>query len=133
MKCSAVIAVTILTVFSLCLPILSYSEPQARVLPQTLDQLADEAETIVHGHIISIRLEPHPQLKNLITVVVTMSVTQTYKGTKRSSLVFRQYALDADQTHRSSGYSKGQEIVLFLRPVSQYGLTSPAGLEQGRF
>jgi hypothetical protein len=24
-------------------------------------------------------------------------------------------------------------MVLFLRPVSEYGLTSPAGLEQGRF
>jgi hypothetical protein len=133
MKCSAVVAVTILAVVFLCLPITSYSEPEARVLPRTLVQLADEAETIVHGYIISTQFEPHPQLRNLMTFVVTMSVTQTYKGAKHTSLVFRQYALDADQTHASSGYSKGQEVILFLRPVSQYGLTSPAGLEQGRF
>jgi hypothetical protein len=68
-----------------------------------------------------------------MTVVVTMSVAETYKGAKHSSLVFRQYALNADQMHASTGYSKGQEVILFLRPVSEYGLTSPAGLEQGRF
>jgi hypothetical protein len=95
--------------------------------------LADEAETIVHGYIISTRAEPHPQLKNLMTVVVTMSIADTYKGARRSSLVFRQYAVDAVQYHSLNDYRKGQEIVLFLRPVSEYGLTSPAGLEQGRF
>ncbi|MGH9515886.1 MAG: hypothetical protein ACRD3P_09450 [Terriglobales bacterium] len=133
MKWSAVFAVTILAVFFLCLPITSYSEPEARVLPRTLDQLADESETIVHGYIVSTQFEPHPQLKNLMTVVVTMTVTETYKGAKRTSLVFRQYALDAGQMRGSSGYSKAQEVILFLRPISQYGLTSPAGLEQGRF
>lgn len=133
MKCSAVVLAAILIVFFFCSPIRSYSEPEARVLPSTLDQLVREAETIAHGYIISTHIEPHPQLKNLMTVVVTMSVIDTYKGANRTSLVFRQYALGGDQTRGASGYSKGQEVVLFLRPASPYGLTSPAGLEQGRF
>src|SRR4029077_2205366 len=31
------------------------------------------------------------------------------------------------------GYQKGQQILILLNPTSSYGLTSPAGMEQGRF
>jgi hypothetical protein len=127
--------VTFVVIFSFIFLTLSTSfapaQSSARIVQRTLDQLIDEADVIVHGHVLSARLEPHPQLHNLMTVVVTMNVQDTYKGKPASSLTFRQYVWNT--SGGSSGYRKGQEMVLLLRPVSEYGLTSPAGLEQGRF
>lgn len=107
------------------------AQSSARTIQRTLDQLIDESDLIVHGHVLSARLEPHPQLHNLMTVVVTMRIQDTYKGKPASSLTFRQYVWNTNGG--ALGYRKGQEMVLLLRPVSEYGLTSPAGLEQGRF
>jgi hypothetical protein len=113
-------------------PVMSYSQ-SARTLSRTLDQLIDESEVIVHGSVVSTRLEPHPQLRNLMSVVVSLKVKETYKGKAQKSLVFRQYVWDAGRGPTSTEYRKGEEVVLLLRPVSEYGLTSPAGLEQGKF
>ena len=111
----------------------SHAQFTARTLPQSLDQMTAEAERIVHGYVTSVKVEPHPQLSNLTTVVVTMTVRDVYKGAAQKSLVFRQYVWDADPRGKAASYGKGQELVLLLGPVSEYGLTSPVGLEQGTF
>jgi len=111
----------------------SYSEQTARTMPRALDQLAEESVTIVHGFVISAVVEPHPQLKNLLTVLVTMKVESTLKGAPQKTFQFRQYIWDARDRAGSAGYLKGEELLLLLGPVSQYGLRSPVGLEQGRF
>jgi len=111
----------------------SNAQRGARTLPRGLDQLTDEADVIVHGYVTSAKDEPHPQLRNLMTVVVSMSVKDTYKGKPQKSIVFRQYVWDLDPRRDISEYGKGQELVLLLGPISEYGLTSPVGLEQGRF
>jgi hypothetical protein len=105
----------------------------ARTLGRSLDQLVDESEVIVRGSVVSSSVEPHPQLQNLMTVVVTMTVSDTYKGRPLKSIVFRQYIGNLSGQTFPSEYRKGQDLLLLLRPVSEYGLTSPAGLEQGRF
>ncbi len=105
----------------------------ARTVGRSLDQLVDESEVIVRGSVVSSSVEPHPQLRNLMTVVVTMTVSDTYKGRQQKSIVFRQYIGNVNGQSFTSQYRKGQELLLLLRPVSDYGLTSPAGLEQGRF
>jgi hypothetical protein len=105
----------------------------ARTIGRGLDQLTQEAGTIIHGGIVSTKVEPHPQLRNLMTLVVTMNVKDTYKGAAAKTFTFRQYAWDVDPQRFANQYRKGQEVVLFLMPVSEYGLTSPAGLEQGKF
>lgn len=101
-------------------------------MARSLDQLIEESAVIVHGSVMSSKIEPHPQLKNLMTVVVTMNVKETYKGKAGKTLVFRQYVWDANGG-KPSEYRTGQDLVLLLRPTSEYGLSSPAGLEQGRF
>jgi hypothetical protein len=128
-------ALTILALAFLTLILQTDSSAQsvARTLPRGLDQLTAEADVIIHGYITSTKVEPHPQLRNLNTVVVTMSVKDTYKGTPQKSLTFRQYVWDLDPKRAASEYHKGREMVLLLGPVSEYGLTSPVGLEQGRF
>jgi len=123
--------VSLLLQLSLCTSF--FAQNGARTIPRTLDQLIEESDLIVHGYVISSKLEPHPQLHNLTTVVVSMSVKDTYKGKSRKTLLFRQYVWDASLRHDVSEYRKGQELILLLLPASEYGLTSPAGLEQGRF
>jgi hypothetical protein len=119
----------------LCLlwPSNSYSQATAQTLSRSFDQLVQESDCVVHGFVVSSRLEPHPQLRNLMTEVVTMKVADTYKGKPQGTLVFRQYVWNTDRGKTALDYHKGEEMVLLLRPVSEYGLTSPAGLEQGRF
>ena len=101
--------------------------------PQSIDQLSEEATLIVHGHVTSAKVEPHPQLSNLTTVLVTMQVDETLKGTPQKSLQFRQYIWDTRDQLDASQYAKNQELLLLLGPVSEYGLRSPVGLDQGHF
>ena len=133
MKRSILVALCVFASLYLESPTSCHSQGGARTVPRALDQLVEEADLIVHGYVVSAKIEPHPQLHNLMTVVVTMSVKDTYKGAPRKSLVFRQYVWDIDRRHDLSEYGKGEELILLLGPVSEYGLTSPVGLEQGRF
>jgi hypothetical protein len=105
----------------------------AVIAPESIDQLTEEATLIVHGHITSTKVEPHPQLSNLMTVLVTMDVEETLKGTSQKSIQFRQYIWDIRDQLDSARYAKNQELLLMLGPVSRYGLRSPVGLDQGRF
>jgi hypothetical protein len=132
-RTTALTTLCLLPLLVLCLQSDSYSQSGARTLPLGLDQLAEQADVIVHGYVTSAKLEPHPQLHNLNTIVVTLRVKDTYKGNAEKSFVFRQYLWDPAPQRELAEYGKGQELVLFLGPVSEYGLTSPVGLEQGRF
>jgi hypothetical protein len=98
-----------------------------------LDQIVQQAQTIIRGHVISAKVEPHPQFPNLDTVVVTLTVDRILKGAAGSTYSFRQYLWDARDIADAAAYLKGDDLLLFLNPVSLYGLTSPVGLEQGRF
>jgi len=111
----------------------SFAQRGALTVPQALDQMAQEAEVVFRGVVTSAKVEPHPRLANLITVVVSMNVSEVVKGSPRKSIVFRQYVWDLRDQLDAGQYRKGQELLLLLRPVSEYGLTSPVGLEQGRF
>lgn len=118
---------------ALLLPAISSAQRGARTLSRSLDQMAQQAETIVHGYVLSAKVEPHPQLKNLSTVLVSINVAAMLKGKPQKTFQFRQYIWDVRDKLDSAEYQKGQELLLLLGPVSQYGLTSPVGLEQGRF
>ncbi len=120
-----------LFVFLLAVP--AFSQRGAITAPVSLDQMTRRADRIVHGSVVSALVEPHPQLTNLSTVVITMQVQDTLKGKAATTLTFRQFIWDPRDEQDAARYLKGQELLLFLNPVSQYGLTSPVGLEQGRF
>lgn len=115
------------------LGISSIAQRGAVTRQRSLDQMVDEADVIVQGSVISAKVEPHPQLKNLMTVLITMHVTETLKGNAAKAFQFRQYIWDIRDQIDSARYAKGQELILLLSPESQYGLRSPIGLEQGRF
>ncbi|HXE91322.1 MAG TPA: hypothetical protein VNK82_10205 [Terriglobales bacterium] len=116
-----------------CLAGTAAAQRGAITLPRNLDELTRRSAVIVRGRVASARVEKHPQLTNLNTIVVTLHVTQTLKGKAGSRYTFRQYIWDFRDRQDAAGYRKGQELLLLMNPVSQYGLTSPAGMEQGRF
>lgn len=123
--------------FALLLVLLTPSLARAQSVASTasagLDVLVQSASTIVRGRIVSAKIEPHPQFANLQTVVITMDVSKVLKGEASSTLTFRQFVWNARDVPVFAGYKGAGEVLLFLNPVSPYGLTSPVGLEQGLF
>ena len=111
----------------------AHAQRGARTVTRGLDQLVQEADLIVRGSVVSARVEPHPQLTNLMTVVISMRVDSTLKGAPAKTLEFRQYIWDYRDTIDAARYKRKEELLLMLGPVSPYGLRSPVGLEQGRF
>ncbi len=105
----------------------------ALVKPANIAQLTQLSATIIRGNIVSARVEPHPQFPHLTTVVVTVHVEETLKGTASEQFSFRQFIWDIRDKYDAAGYRKGQQVLLLLGAVSEYGLSSPAGMEQGRF
>lgn len=105
----------------------------AMVLQQNLAELVDEAATVVRGQVVSAMVEPHPELQNLDTVVVTLQVERTLKGQTGATFTFRQYFWDIRDRGTAAGYAKGQHLLLLMIKPSEIGLSSPAGLSQGRF
>ena len=111
----------------------AYSQQHAQTAPADLDQLVQNADTILRGEVISATIEPHPQFSNIQTVVVTISVKRVLKGEAPATYTFRQFVWDIRDVADAAGYRKAGELLLFLNPNSPYGLTSPVGLDQGRF
>lgn len=111
----------------------AWAQSGALTVPRNLDQLTDRAALIVRGNVISARFEKHPELTGLDTVVVTLHVKKTLKGETGSRFTFQQYVWDIRERAKSGGYQKGQELLLLMIAPSRYGLSSPAGMNQGAF
>jgi hypothetical protein len=111
----------------------AFAQSDALTLPRNLAQLVDESELIVQGRITSVTLEPHAQLNHLQTVVITLQVEETLKGANLASYTFRQAAIGRRDQQEKMGYRVGQRLLLTLIRPSVYGLSSPAGMQQGRF
>jgi hypothetical protein len=62
-----------------------------------------------------------------------MRVREMLKGEPRSTYTFRQYIWDIRDRSNAAGYLKGQDLLLLMIEPSAAGLSSPAGLDQGRF
>lgn len=105
----------------------------AMTVPRNLGQLTDRAADIVRGTVESARVEKHPDLPDLDTVVVTLRLRETLKGAASGTYTFRQYIWDLRDRYDAAGYRKGQDLLLFMIAPSAYGLSGPAGLQQGRF
>ena len=61
----------------------AFAQRGAMTVPRNLDQLTDRASDIVRGTVVSARVEKHPELSNLDTVVVTLRVHDTLKGARQ--------------------------------------------------
>jgi hypothetical protein len=126
-------AIVVFCACSLILASSAFAQRNAITLPRNLGELVRESQVVVQGWVTGVTLEPHGQLKNLMTVVVTLQVEETLKGENLKTLVFRQAVIDKRDQQQYMGYRTGQHVLLVLISPSKFGLTSPAGLEQGRF
>ena len=124
------IAVVFLVTILLAGPL--HAQRGALVKPRTLPELTQKAERIVHAHVVSALVEPHPRYHSISTVVVTLHVDETLKGAPAQQFTFRQFIWDWRDKQDAAGYRKGREVVLFLNKVNEEGLTSPSGMDQGR-
>ena len=91
------------------------------------------ADRIVQVKVLTARVEPHPDYKNLKTLVLTLQVEDVLKGRAAKTLTLRQFIWDLRDISDAAGYRSGDEVLLFLNRPTAMGLTSPVGLEQGRF
>ncbi|MGH8196971.1 MAG: hypothetical protein ACRETI_02270 [Steroidobacteraceae bacterium] len=110
-----------------------WAQRGALTVPRNLDQLTDRAADIVRGTVVSARVEKHPEFGNLDTVLVTLRVRETLKGQAQGTFTFRQYIWDIRDKQDAAGYMKGQDMLLLMIAPSSHGLSSPAGMDQGRF
>ena len=85
----------------------------------------------MRGTVLSARVEKHPELDNLDTLVMTLRVRETLKGGAQGTYTFRQYIWDLRDCRDARVTARGRNVLLMNGP-SRYGLTSPAGIEQGR-
>jgi hypothetical protein len=109
------------------------AQSSALTLPRNLLQLVDESELVLQGRVTSVTLEHHQQLNHLLTVVVTLQVEENLKGKAPATFTFRQAVIDQRDQQQKLGYRVGQHLLLTLIRPSVYGLSSPAGMQQGRF
>lgn len=124
---------TLFTLVALLLASPAWAQQSALTVPRNLGQLVERSAVIVRGNVTSVRMEKHPELGNLDTVVVTLRVRESLKGDVGDSYSFRQYLWDIRDRSMAGGYRKGQNLLLMLIAPSRYGLSSPAGFDQGRF
>lgn len=120
----------------LCLTVLAgqaWAQRDARVLQRNLAELVGDSYTILVGKVTSVRAEVHPQIPNLNTIFVTMQVSEVWKGQAGPTFSFRLFVNSELDFKAKLDYGNGQDVLLMMTQPSQYGLSSPAGLEQGRF
>jgi hypothetical protein len=109
------------------------AQTNAITVSRNLAELVAESGVVVQGRVVSATLAAHPQLRNLLTLTVTLQVEDQLKGAPAKSLTFHQAVVDSRDRETLMGYRAGQHLLLLLMPENGYGLTSTAGLHQGRF
>jgi len=98
-----------------------------------LAYLSQRADVIIRGQVTNVSQEPMPGYPNIPTIAVTIAVDQSMRGTTEKIYTFREVLIGWRSTPVKKMYEVGQHLFLFLPAPSQYGLSSPIGLGQGRF
>ena len=102
-------------------------------LPVDLSYLSQRADIIVQGKVQSVRNEPLPGYSHIPTIAVTLEVEKMLRGPSVKTFTFREILLDRRPKLGKHGYEAGQRLFLFLPSPSAQGVSSPIGMEQGRF
>lgn len=117
-------------VFALCLLIrLAFAASATTLLPLDASELARRADRIFAGEVLSV--ERAVDASHFRVMIVTVRVTEGIKNTYAGEIVvFKQ--ID-EMIPGWPHYQAGEQVMLFLTPVSRLGLTMPVGLGQGSF
>ena len=112
---------------------MALAQMRALTLPQNITDLVNQSNLVVQGWVTEVKLQSHPTLRNLMMVSVTVQVEDIFKGAVSRNYTFHQAVVDPRDQQNRLGYRAGEHVVLFLIKPNSNGLSSPAGLEQGRF
>lgn len=109
----------------------------AQVVRLNVAQLLRNADRALVGKCISVSTEIDKKLGKPVTIA-TFTVTQRIKGNLGNEVTIRQFGGKREGSFPllisgMPSYSEGEEVILFLYGVSQYGFSSPVGLLQGKF
>lgn len=108
-------------------------QAQFLVQPVNLAYLSQRADVILKGRVVKVIQEPMPGYPNIPTAAITISVDQSLRGTTAKTYTFREVLFGLKPRVPKGAYQVGQQLMLFLPLPSQYGLSSPVGIGQGRF
>lgn len=108
------------------------------VLPVSLERLADKAEVIFYGRVISneVRLD---DVSQRIATFTTFTVIDAIKGELTDTYTIKQIggqlpgSLQVTRVHGVPEFSENEEYVVFLPKESRLGFSSPIGLNQGSY
>jgi len=106
---------------------------QPQIQPVNLAYLSQRADVIIRGQVTKVTYEPMPGYPNIPTAVVTISVQQSLRGAAAKTHTFREVLILQKPKTGKKAYTAGQKLFLFLPSPSEYGLSSPIGMGQGRF
>ena len=106
---------------------------QAMMKPVNLAYLVKRADVIVQGRITNVVREDLPGYPNIPTVKVILDVEDMVRGPEGKTYTFREIVLGLRSKQGKMDYRTGQQILLFLPAPTDKGLSSPIGMEQGRF
>jgi hypothetical protein len=133
MSPKSAVQLSVLLFFSFAFTSNAVGQRGALTLPRNVAELSSRADTIVRGRILHAEIQPHPKYQSLRTLVVTIAISDALKGSPGKTLQFRQFIWDPRDRADLAGFRRGQEFLLFLNTPTAAGLTSPVGLEQGKF
>jgi hypothetical protein len=131
--CRKTVAVSLVAAALTCLLSASPLPAQFAVRPVNLAYLSQRAGVIIQGVVTSVKSEPLPGYPNIPTVEVTLSIERSLRGQPGRTYTFREVYLGLKPHEGKQAYRTGQRLFLFLLSPSQYGLSSPIGIGQGRF
>ena len=97
-----------------------------------LEKMVEQASRIVEGKLLSVAEAsvPVPRAGSIPVIEYTLSVSTAIKGEPGPTVVLRQLNFPGASTYK---IKVGERLILFLTAESQWGLSSPVGLEQGIF
>ncbi len=101
----------------------------SRVRSIALGEMTERAERIFAGRCTEVATVHDEALGQEVTVV-TFEVERSLKGETGPALTLRMLGAALAGLPR---FEVGQEVILFLRGESAHGLSSPVGLDQGKF
>jgi hypothetical protein len=108
-------------------------QAQFLVRPVNLAYLSQRADVVVQGRVANAVHESLPGYPNIPTVKVTLKVENMMRGPTGDTYTFREVFVGLRARVGGKRYTPGQQLLLFLTAPSKYGLSSPVGIEQGRF
>ena len=105
---------------------------QGKVIEISLEKMTSTSGKIFTGKCMEVRKTFHPKYKNIKVTIVEFNVLDNIKGNEGNSLdvMFFGHSREMPQIAK---LGKGDTVLLFLYPESQYGFTSLVGGDQGRF